>query len=413
MVDLAGADGFVDFYRRYAKTWIHGVATAALTAFGTLTFVHELFAVVAVAAYVAPPLFLYFTRSSTASNSDSDTESTSNANANEDPDSTADPAPNTDRDSAPPTRRDHDRTPPAASTDGDDSSWTVVEALTDETLHDVVAGSPSYAVGSGGVVLVDEGDADGWRVALSDGPGADANTLRGVDRAATDGGVWFAGDGGAVGRLDPATGRHVDHSAPDDDTTSLVDVAAADTGDGETVLLADGSGRVRRGRWRDGTVAWDEPVTPGGGSSLTGVVLDGRIGYVCDSNDGVFRTTDGGERFDRLDPVGASGTLTDVATTAEHCLVAVDDGVVHRHAGETWTPVRLDDDPVWALATHDEEGLAGGTAGRVYERVSTADDWRRVVTPASVPVFGVSVDDSTAVAVGADGVVAERNSTTC
>jgi hypothetical protein len=403
MEDLAGADGFVDFYRRYAKTWIHGVATAALTAFGTLTFVHELFAVVAVAAYVAPPLFLFLSRSSTDLNSDSNTNSDVSASTTANTDTTA----NADSDPASPTHRDHDRTAPGASTD--DSRWTVAETPTDETLRDVVVGPASYAVGSGGVVLADEDDGDGWRVALSDGPGADANTLRGVDRAATDGGVWFAGDSGAVGRLDPATGRHVDHSAPNDDTTSLVDVAVADTGDGETVLLADGSGRVRRGRWRDGTVAWDEPTTPGGGSSLTGVTLVDRVGYACDTNDGVFGTTDGGERFDRLDPVGASGTLTDVAATDEHCLVAADDGVVHRHGGETWTPVRLDDDPVWALATHNETELAGGTAGRVYERATTTDDWRRVATPASVPFFGAALGDSAAVAVGADGVVVERS----
>ena len=408
MEDLAGADGFVDFYRRYAKTWIHGVATAALTAFGTLTFVHELFAVVAVAAYVAPPLFLFLTRSSTHSNTGSNANANSDVSAN----TTANTDTTANADSDPASPRDHDRSPPAASTDTADHHWRVAETPTDETLRDVVAGPTSYAVGSGGVVLADESDGDDWRVVLSDGPGGDANTLRGVARAAPDGGVWFAGDGGAVGRLDPATGRHVDHSAPNDDTTSLVDVAAAGTGDGETVLLADGSGRVRRGRWRDGTVAWDEPTTPGGGSSLTGVTLVDRVGYACDTNDGVFRTTDGGERFDRLDPVGASGTLTDVAATDEHCLVATDDGVVHRHEGETWTPVRLDDDPVWSLAVRDEAGLAGGTVGRVYERASTTDDWSRVVTPASVPIFGAALGDSAAVAVGADGVVVERDPAT-
>jgi photosystem II stability/assembly factor-like uncharacterized protein len=142
------------------------------------------------------------------------------------------------------------------------------------------------------------------------------------------------------------------------------------------------------------------------------VTLVDRVGYACDTNDGVFRTTDGGERFDRLDPVGASGTLTDVAATDEHCLVAADDGVVHRHEGETWTPVRLDDDPVWSLAVRDEAGLAGGTVGRVYERASTTDDWSRVVTPASVPIFGAALGDSAAVAVGADGVVVERDPAT-
>jgi hypothetical protein len=53
------ADGFAAFYREYARTWAHAVATAALTAFGTLTFVHPGFAVVALAAYGLPPVVLY------------------------------------------------------------------------------------------------------------------------------------------------------------------------------------------------------------------------------------------------------------------------------------------------------------------------------------------------------------------
>ncbi|QSX00132.1 hypothetical protein [Haloterrigena alkaliphila] len=51
--------GFVPFYRSYTKTWIHAVATAGLTAFGTLTIVHRWFAALALASYVVPPVVLY------------------------------------------------------------------------------------------------------------------------------------------------------------------------------------------------------------------------------------------------------------------------------------------------------------------------------------------------------------------
>ncbi|MGA9399418.1 MAG: hypothetical protein WBV42_01035, partial [Haladaptatus sp.] len=50
---------FLPFFRRYTKTWVHAVATAGLTAFGTLTFVNQGFAFVAVAIYVLPPVVLY------------------------------------------------------------------------------------------------------------------------------------------------------------------------------------------------------------------------------------------------------------------------------------------------------------------------------------------------------------------
>ncbi len=51
--------GFWDYYREYTHTAIHAAAAAALTAFGLLIFVDRLFAVVAIAAYVCPPLVLY------------------------------------------------------------------------------------------------------------------------------------------------------------------------------------------------------------------------------------------------------------------------------------------------------------------------------------------------------------------
>ena len=47
------------FYRRYTQTAIHAAAVAALTIFGLLVFIDPLFAGVAIAAYVCPPLVLY------------------------------------------------------------------------------------------------------------------------------------------------------------------------------------------------------------------------------------------------------------------------------------------------------------------------------------------------------------------
>ncbi|AUV82723.1 hypothetical protein C2R22_14605 [Salinigranum rubrum] len=450
------ADGFVAFFRRYVQTWVHALATAALTLFGTLTFVHRLFAVVAIAAYVLPPVALYLTRSGdlpeqSAADRPSDREGetptsatsttaagsgstpSGRSRADEDRTRTGDRGRSTggdgraqaqsrsDSGSSDATGSDSSDATGSGSSDATEPHWTTAATPVDDPLHDVVVGAGSYAVGDGGTVLADEGD--GWRVALADGPGAASNALRGVD-AVADGGVWFAGDGGAVGRLDPTTGRHVDHSAPAGDTTNLTGLAVAGTDGAETVLLADGSGRVRRGRWRDGETAWTEPVTPGSGSSLVGVVLvDESVGYVCDTNDAVFKTTDGGERFARVGPVGASGTLTDVAaTTSTDPVVAADDGVLHRFDGTRWTPTRLDDDAVHAVALDardgderdgaggggDVDGVACGAGGRIYERSAGTSDWTPLATPATSPLSGVALDGVDAVAVGADGTVVER-----
>jgi hypothetical protein len=59
MTARTGRERPAAFVRRYAKTWVHALATAALTAFGTLTVVDERFAAVAIAAYVLPPVVLY------------------------------------------------------------------------------------------------------------------------------------------------------------------------------------------------------------------------------------------------------------------------------------------------------------------------------------------------------------------
>ena len=51
--------GFWEFYRQYTRSAIHAASAAALTIFGLLVFIDPLFAAVAIAAYVSPPVVLY------------------------------------------------------------------------------------------------------------------------------------------------------------------------------------------------------------------------------------------------------------------------------------------------------------------------------------------------------------------
>lgn len=432
MDESNGSDGFAAYFKRYTRTWVHGVATAALTGFGLLTFVHRAFAVVAILAYVGTPVVLYLRGSRSAASPATDTDGTESGvgedeteeaagvgetdgdadadGVDADADGTDVDADVTDADEAESDvdtddlEADADET--ASDADRPERAWTTVDVPTSESLLDVaVAGGTAYAVGDEGSVLV--GDGDGWSAALSDGPRAQSNALRGV-AAVDEGTVWFAGDSGAVGRFDADAGGHVDHSAPDDDTTNVVDVAAAGSPGDETVLLVDGSGRVRRGRCREGEVAWDDPVEPGSGSSLAAVTLDADgTGYACDTNQAVFETTDGGRSFDRVGLDDAEGTLTGVAADGGRVLVGADDGVVHRRGDAGWTPERVGEDALWALAV-DGGALACGDGGVVYERAADAADWERVVTPASGPLRGVAAGGFGAVAVGEDGAVVER-----
>jgi hypothetical protein len=407
-------DGFLAFFRRYTQTWVHTVSTAALTAFGLLTFVNRLFAVVAIAAYVLPPVVQYLRRpTGEATGLDEGSGVRNGPDEGEEPDGRDDSdganEASDPREASEATERDDAAVAERSDAEADagpDPEWTAAAVPTDATLLDAaVSADGAYAVGEGGTVVARDGDE--WDVLLADGPGAGSNDLRGVD-GVDGGGVWVAGDGGAVGRIDPDTGRHTDHSAPDGDTSAIAGVAATDDGGTETVLLTDGSGRVRRGRYRDGELSWADPVKPGSGSSIAGVELTAGVGHVCDTGGGAFRTPDGGRTFETLD-FEADGTATDVtsreAGDGETVLVTADDGVVHRYDGSAWTPTPVAEGPLLAVAGGDGGDVAAGET--TYERFD-ASGWTRAELPAVESMRGVAVRGSEAVAVGDGGAVVER-----
>ncbi|MXV64569.1 hypothetical protein GS429_21330 [Natronorubrum sp. JWXQ-INN-674] len=503
------ANGFVRFFRNYTKTWVHAVATAGLTAFGTLTIVHNWFAALALATYAVPPVVLYLRRgrarprdksaSATGSNgedgtgsagadgsddgsgrsseargtdaredsdaaatadtaaasasdavTDTSTETGKNATtgdtAGTESEATADQEAKTGAgtgeplegaetestaadadDDAAETESDDDRAIPAdaAADDGRDEAsieepksdsadagaeWHGVDTPAETALYDVAipTASDAYAVGADGTVLSGDGQGQ-WSVVLEDGPAAQGNDLRGADATADGEAVWIAGDSGALGRVDVETGRHTDYTAPEDVTDNWLGVAVGGSSDAETILLINGSGAVLRGTYREGDLEWTGPDKPGSGSSLSGVELVGDVGYCCDTNDGVFETTDGGESFERVGLEGADGTLTDVATTGRgDCLVSADDGVVHRYGGSTWTPERVADGSLTGLARSGERTAACADDG-IHERSTPTADWERIDIDGTDALQAISIAPERSVAVGENGTVIERH----
>jgi len=402
--DGSSGDGFVPFFRRYAQTWVHAVAAAGMTAFGTLTIVHRGFAVLALAAYVLPPIVLYLRQRSTdRAESDATADSAEPVAAGDG---------STDAATAP-LERPADETRPESERAG---GWDLVDVPTEATLRDVcvTAAGAVHAVGEDGLVLAgtapDGADRE-WSITLEDGPAAAGEDLHGVDATADGEAVWVAGDSGTVGRLEAATGRHTDHTAPAGITDNWLGVAVGGSAGDETVLLINGSGAVLRGRYRDGDLSWADPVTPGGGSSLSGVALaDASVGYCCDTNDTVFETTDGGDSFSRVGLGDASGTLENLATLGRgDCFVSADDGVVHRYDGATWTPERVGEEAICGIARREGETIACDADGAIHERTAVAG-WTRADTVAPEPLLAVSVDGDghRAVAVGESGTVVER-----
>ncbi|ADD04930.1 uncharacterized protein Nmag_1351 [Natrialba magadii ATCC 43099] len=484
----AGERGFGTFFRNYTKTWIHTVATVGLTAFGTLTFVHRWFAALAFASYLLPPIVLYIRWRRQAGDLDvfsghsspSQTEPKTEGEQTEPEAATAQAAKDSSTSTTPDGRQppadqfDDDRsdepeqTPvevrdgavaaetEAGSTAMSDSDaatadsrtvtadkrvestdddrpdeteqWVLPSVPTAATLHDVVVTDTGrgYAVGDDGVVLA---EADEWTTVLEDGPGAAGNDLVGVD--ATDDGdaVWVAGDSGTVGRLETDTGRHTDHTAPRDITNNWLGLAVGGSAGEETVLLVNGSGNVVRGQYRDGDVTWNEPVTPGSGSSLSGVALaDPTTGYCCDTNDGVFETADGGQSFERIGIEGADGTLTDVAVRAvmdaddenpdagsqSSVLLSADDGVVHRYDGTNWTPERVSSTTLTGIAREGNRTVACDDDGSLFERASTAS-WSTVDADGTLEsaeigaLHAVAIGSGRCLAVGTGGMIVQQD----
>ena len=287
--------------------------------------------------------------------------------------------------------------------------WIEVDSPTEETLFGVVAAGPTaYAVGSDGVLLAREGDGtEDWRTVLDHGPSAESNTLRGVD--ATDDGdaIWFTGDSGALARYDVEAGRHTDHSAPNGITDNWADVAVTDPAGGERIALVNGSGQVLAGEYDGGAVEWGEATKPGSGSSMSAIeFVEGAAGYCCDTNSGVYETSDG-ERFERIG-VDDGGSFTAIAAAGPEALaVSAADGTVHRYDGSVWTRLHAADTTLNALAT-DENGtewIVIGDGGTIRELADGG--WEERETPIETALNGVAVGGPS-IAVGAEGTVLER-----
>ena len=94
------------------------------------------------------------------------------------------------------------------------------------------------------------------------------------------------------------------------------------------------------------------------------------------------------------------------ASERDDCLVAADDGVVHRYDGRTWTPDRLFDDELTGIARDGEYAVTCGEDA-VFERSVPDADWERR-TFENDAFEGVDSRGGRAVAVGEDGVVVSR-----
>lgn len=424
---------FFTYYQAYAQTGIHAASAAGLTIFGLLaTIVNPWFIVPAIAIYVLPLVFLYLTEEGDRVPSVvGDGDRNDDKIDNDDTDSTDDGTTETDFDAAETestvdtdassqqSNSDDEsdslasRTATADTTDERDSDaehdWVETDTPTDESLLDAVCSKDgAYAVGAGGVVLGRTGDD--WEVVVERGPTAKSNPLLGVDATADGRAIWFTGDSGVLGRY--ADGRLTDHSAPKDQTSPWTDIAVTGEAGEEQIHLVNGSGELLRGEYEAGTVEWGDIEKPGGGSSISSITFaDSDCGYVCDTNQGVYETTDGGESYETIGIEDANTDFNGVAATDSTVVVAGGDGSIFRYDGSVWTRLHAGS-TLSAIDLGGETGLAAGDDGAVYELID--ENWESVETPVDADLSGIVIDtdsgeEVSAVAVGTDGTVIERD----
>jgi len=477
--DATGNDDFASFVRTYGRSGVHAVAAALLTLFGLL---YSLtgdwpFLAVGAAVYLLPAGYLYVAGGGPEASTDDEREADAGADVSDatpgqrtgsegavagadpdpeieapasvsgtDPDAEPNASSGPDEETEPESASEPDREPRSAAHSDPDPGpdegtvaemetstdrrptreWTAATVPTDATLRDAVAADGAvYAVGDGGVLLARRDDR--WESVFGHGPGAEGETLRGVDASDDGETVWVAGDGGALGVYDRDRGRHLDLSAPEDLTSTWNDVAVRGPAGGETVFLVNGSGAVLRGsRSPEGEgsdVDWTEPTKPGSGSSLTAVVAGDRV-LACDSNGSVFESN--GEAFERigvdgadalhdLTASGAEPGRTDAAGETDASFDVVDvvaaDGRVHRRTEGVWTPEKVAETTLDGVAHADGDLVVVGDGGTLAVRSDAGDardGWEHADVPTDAALRGVTLSgDGPRVAVGDDGTVLE------
>lgn len=299
---------------------------------------------------------------------------------------------------------------PFAGCGGSRGAWVPADAPTDAGLYDVVSSREgAYAVGEAGVVL--HRDEDEWSIAVENGPAGAGNGLRSADVTNNGRAVWFCGDSGAVGLYDTVAEHLADFSAPREKTSSWEAVAVSGLAGNERISLLNGSGELLRGVRDGSTVDWIDVAKPGTGSSVTAIdVTPLEYAYVCDTDGGVYESSDAGETWTRIGIDGAGVDFADVAAIdSGHVTVSGGNGVVYTYNGLDWSRKTVGEEPIAALARSQYDALAVSAPGAVYEH--TFDGWvelDRIETGNDLRSVALGTARTPQLVVGESGTILER-----
>jgi photosystem II stability/assembly factor-like uncharacterized protein len=172
------------------------------------------------------------------------------------------------------------------------------------------------------------------------------------------------------------------------------------------------SGQLLAGQNDGGTLTWGELRTPGAGNPINAITfLDGQTGYFCTSGGNAYRTTDGGETWDRFGIEDAGVALYDIDVTApDDVHVAGGSGYLFRYNGATWTKLKQSDTTRRGVARQDDRAVACGKNDIDTRRLRGWDAVDRGLYYAGI-VHDVALTDEVlpvGVVVGADGAIYEQ-----
>lgn len=293
------------------------------------------------------------------------------------------------------------------------TSWTAAESPTSNSLNSITATSNGqFAVGGSGNVV--RRTSTGWTMEITSGPGSNGNNLYAVD-SSTDGEViWFGGSSGALGRYDISQQELKDYTAPQDVTSTFRSVAVLSQKDSETVILGNGSGQILTGTHDGSKMSWNNPITPGSGSSITGVsFLSDTIGYFCDSNGDIYKTTDQGSSWSQDGIKRTPGAPQGLHISASNDpVVAAGSGYYYTRKNGNWSTRYADGKTMYGVDRNVSYGVMVGKGGQIFTKSSRSWELNHTISSGILKDVVVSADDNTlATAVGTNGTIMEQEIT--
>ncbi|MDS0284388.1 WD40/YVTN/BNR-like repeat-containing protein [Haloarcula onubensis] len=258
---------------------------------------------------------------------------------------------------------------PVAPEEIAETTWFSPEVPTSNTLYGISKSNRGpIAVGGGGKVLLR--DRGTWTTIVSSGPSGGGNTQN-VAASTTDlQNVWFGGSSGTLGVYNTADESLTDHTAPSNITNSWTAMEVMGDSASDLVILGSGSGQILIGRRKSGTMEWQDPSVPATGSAITGInFATGRVGFFCDTNGDVYRTTDAAASWSELESLSVGGTPNDItALSSQGVVVACGGGYMSKFDGYKWSNRRFGGSTHNAVLSNDHRTVIAGSGGAVRSK---------------------------------------------